>query len=193
MAERQSALAHLQASGPAQAAIRLTELRPGSILQVCAWPDTLPTVTAVFGELLGVRTPQVGHATADPNLTVAAIAPGRFLVSGAAPDLAPRFEAAIPSADGAVTDLSHGRTILRLEGDAAALLSRCVAIDLDESAFPQGRVAQTAIHHIDVVVHRLKRASFDLWVPRSFAAALTEWLLDAGAELGIGFEPRGGG
>ena len=190
MAERRSALAQLPASTPTRAVVRLSEIRPGSILQVSAWPDTLAAVEAVITDLLGVQAPTVGMALADPNLTVAAISPGRFLISGMAPDLAARFEAALPSEDGAVTDLSHGRVILRLDGEAAALLAAAVAIDLDPSVFPPGRVAQTMVHYIDIVLHRLTRTRFDIWVLRGFAESLAEWLLDAGAEMGIAFEQR---
>lgn len=189
MLRRRSALAHLSAPAPKKAVVRMTEIRPGSILLVGAWPDTLQTVESVIGELLGVRVPAIGSAAADPNLTVATIAPGRYLISGMAPDLAQRFEAALPSTDGAVTNLLHGRVILRLDGEAAMLLSRCVAIDLDPSVFPPGRVAQTMIHHVDVLIHRQKRTMFDLWVLRSFAESLVEWLLDAGLELGVSFAP----
>lgn len=188
MLRRRSALAHLSAPAPKKAVVRMTEIRPGSILLVGAWPDTLQTVESVIGEFLGVRVPAIGSAAADPNLTVATIAPGRYLISGMAPDLAQRFEAALPSADGAVTNLLHGRVILRLDGEAVALLSRCAAIDLDPSVFPPGRVAQTMIHHVDVLIHRQKRTMFDLWVLRSFAESLAEWLLDAGLELGVRFE-----
>ena len=97
-----------------------------------------------------------------------------------------RFEAALTAADATVTDLSHGRTILRLEGEAAAdVLAKGVAIDLDPAAFPTDRVAQSMIHHIDIVLHRLGPDAFELWVLRSFAESLAEWLLEAGAEFGI--------
>ena len=189
MAERRSALAHLTPVIPDEARVRLSENRPGSLLQVAAWPDTLPTVEAVIGELLGVGAPPLGTAFADPNLTIAAIAPGHYLIAGVAPDLAPRLEAALPSSDAAVTNLSHGRVILRLQGEAAAgVLAKGVALDLDPAIFPSGQVAQTAIHHIDVMIHRQAEMIFDLWVLRGFAEALAEWLLDAGLEDGIAFE-----
>ena len=189
MAERRSALAHLTPVIPDEVRVRLSESRPGSLLQVAAWPDTLATVEAVIAELLGLGVPPLGTAVADPNLTIAAIAPGRFLIAGIAPDLAPRLEAALPSEEAAVTDLSHGRAILRLQGSAAAeLLARGVALDLHPAAFPPGRVAQTAIHHIDVLLHRRAADSFDLWALRGFAEALAEWLVDAGLEFAIAVE-----
>lgn len=190
MPERMSALAHRPDSLPTNPVVRLSEIRPGSILQVSAWPDTLGAVEAAIIDLLGVQAPALGKAHADPNLTVAAIAPGRFLISGMAPDLAMRFAAALPSEDGAVTDMSHGRAILRVEGEAAELLARAVALDLHPSVFPPGRVAQTMVHHIDVLIHRLTMIRFDLWVARGFAESLLDWLLDAGVEIGVSFERR---
>lgn len=192
MADRLSALAHLAPPSPAAAAgearVRLSEVRPGSILQVAAWPDTLLTVQAVIAELTGVRAPNLRAAAVETGATVAAVAPGRYLIAAAADGLAARFEAALPAADGAVTDLSHGRAILRLEGEAAAaVLAKCVALDLDPQEFPPGRVAQTMIHHVDVLLHRTAAEAFELWVLRGFAESLGEWLLDAGLEFGVGF------
>jgi sarcosine oxidase subunit gamma len=191
MAERVSALSHLTGGGPsAQAGARatLSERRPGSILQVAAWPDTTETVRAAITDLLGIQVPAVGFAYADANVTVAAIAPGRFMIAGSAADLPHRFEAALQSDQAAVTDLSHGRTILRLDGDAATtVLASCIALDLHPTAFPRGRVAQTSVHHIDVLLHRLSDTTYELWALRSFAEALAEWILDAGVEHGIVF------
>ena len=189
MAEPRSSLASLPASSPVDAAVTLTEFRPGSILMVAAWPGSSEQVATVIRELVGVKAPSIGSAVADPNLTVAAIAPGRFMIAGRAPDLAPRFEAALTSEDGAATNLAQGRVILRLQGAAADLLQRCVALDLEDAAFPTGRVAQTMIHHIDVMIHRLGRNTFDVWVLRGFAHALAEWLIDVGADLGVGCGP----
>lgn len=178
MAERHSALAHLPAQ-PATAAAALSEVRTSSILQLQAWPDTLETVREVVAEITGIEAPELGTAVASGGATIAAVAPGRFLLAAAADDLAEKFEAALPANDAAVTDISHGRVILRLEGRAAAnVLATSVALDLDPSAFPPGRVAQTMIHHVDVVLHRQNETRFDLWVLRSFAESLAEWLVD---------------
>jgi sarcosine oxidase subunit gamma len=190
MAERRSALAQVSSPGPASPAVTLTEVRPGCILQAAAWPDTLATVEAAIADRLGVPAPVPGRAHSDPNLTIAAVSRGRFVICGTAPDLAGRLAAALPASAGTVTDLGHGRVILRIEGEAVALLGCCVALDLDLSVFPPGRVAPTMIHHIDVLLHRQSHKSFDVWVLRSFAEALAEWLLDAGLELGVAFERK---
>ena len=187
MAERLSALAHLPAAAGG-GRVTLSEVRVGSILQVQAWPETVETVRSVIAHLLGIEAPAIGKALVGAGVTIAAIAPGRYLVSSDAGEIAQKFEAAFPSSDAAVSDLSHGRVILKLEGEAAAsVLTTSIALDLDPSVFPAGRVAQTMIHHIDVVIHRHSETHFELWVLRSFAESLAEWLLDQGLESGIGF------
>jgi len=155
---------------------------------VSAWPDTDQTVGSVIRELLGVDVPRMGRAIIQEGSRVVASAPGRTLVAAQGTDLVTRFEAALPTTEAAVTDLSHGRVILRLEGSSVeALLARDVAIDVAETAFPPGRIAQTTIDHVDVLVHRLTLDSFELWTFRSFAESLVDWLLDAGLEVGVVF------
>jgi sarcosine oxidase subunit gamma len=79
-----------------------------------------------------------------------------------------------------VTDLGHSRTVIRITGTSAtALLARGIAIDLDDGAFPVDRFAQTAIREVGVLLHRAAGESFDLYVPRSFAAWLWDWLTEA--------------
>jgi sarcosine oxidase subunit gamma len=178
MAERRSPLALLAPPAGEPADIRLTEVRPLSILQVQAWPETDERVRRMLAELLGLDAPAVGQAVAASDVTVAAVAPGRYFIAGDADDLLERCEAALPSGDAAVTDLSHGRAILKLDGKAAIdSLQGSMLLDLERTAFPPGRVAQTPIHHIDLVVHRRSETEFELWAPRSFALSLAEWLL----------------
>jgi sarcosine oxidase subunit gamma len=166
---------------------RISEVRVGTILQVQAWPETLPAVKAALAGILFGEPPALGEAVERAGTTVAHVAPGRFMLASADAGLAARVAEAIAAADGAVTDLSHGRAILALDGEAALpVLQKCVTLDL--GAFPVGRAAPTAIHHIDVLIHRRTEARFELWVLRSFAVALAEWLLDMGLEEKVGLD-----
>ena len=85
-------------------------------------------------------------------------------------------------------DLTHGRTILRISGPKArALLAKGLPIDLHPREFPLGGVALGAIHHIGVAVHLRDTAegtTFDLYVGRSQALCLWEWLAESAAEFG---------
>lgn len=179
MAERLSALASLAPSGQPEG-IALTDAGYRSVVQVQAWPDTLKTVQAVImQELLVEDLPAVGSAVRRNDSVLAAISPGRFVLAGPA-DLATRIEGALPASDAAVADLSHGRVIFTIEGAAAErTLQSCVMIDVSLGAFRIGRAAQTMIHHIDVMIHRVGEDRFDVWVLRSFAQSVAEWILDA--------------
>jgi heterotetrameric sarcosine oxidase gamma subunit len=188
MADRLSALSHLPRATGSGGHVRLSEVRAGSILQVQAWPDTAETVRRVITELTGLEAPAIGRGSNAAGAFVAAVAPGRYLIAGDASDFSQRFQAALLSSDGTVSDISHGRAILKLEGEAAAdVLATSVALDLHPSVFPPGRVVQTMIHHIDVVIYRRADTIFELWVLRSYAEALAEWLLDQGLPFGIAF------
>ncbi len=186
MAERQSALAALPGSPASPGGTTIREMRPAALVQVGAWPDTVLSVQGVLADVLRLDPPKMGMAASDEHATVLCIGPGRYLVVADRDDLPARLEAGLPSAEGAVADLSHGRTVLRLQGPhAAAVLARCVAIDLNARVFPPGRVAQTAIHHVDVTICRRSDDAFDLVMLRGFAESLVEWMLDAGMEFGV--------
>ena len=110
--------------------------------------------------------------------------PGQWFVVGDAP-LAPP-----PSAlfDGRATliDQSHGRVRIRLEGEAVtAMLSKGVAIDLHDQAFPVGRSAITLCGHVSVHLTRRASDAFELMVLRSYALSLWESLIEMGLEFGI--------
>jgi len=187
MAERRSALAHLSADAGGVARPRISEAQPGAILMLQAWPDTLATVEAVVTQTLKADLPALGHGVPFDGGTILAIGAGRFLLAVGDAGAGKSFREAFSTSDAAVTDISHGRTVLRLEGDAAEeLLQHAAPVDFGMKPFPPGRVAQTAIHHVDVVVHRTSEASFEVWALRSFAESLLEWLIDAGADLGAG-------
>ena len=84
----------------------------------------------------------------------------------------------------AAIDQSHGRVVLRLEGEGARkLLQQGLNVDLHPSVFPATSLAQTGLAGIAVMVHCTGAECFDLYVARSFAASLAEWLVQHGARL----------
>lgn len=184
MAERLSALAAVPLSSSDGARVTLREVRSGSILQVQVWPGRADALRRAVAELLVVDLPLLGETAEAEGLVIAAIAPGRFLLASAENGLAERLAAALPAADAAISDVTHGRVVLGLEGPSAEpLLQGCLMFDLDGLAFPPGRAAQGMIHHVDVVIHRRAATVFDLWTLRSFAQSLAEWLMDAAKGL----------
>lgn len=88
-------------------------------------------------------------------------------------------------------DVSDGRRRLRLEGAGAVeLLHTGIALELTPDACPPGRAVPTAYREIPVLVHAVAAARFDLYVPRSFARCLWDWLEDAAAGVGAPDGPQ---
>jgi heterotetrameric sarcosine oxidase gamma subunit len=101
------------------------------------------------------------------------IAPNRVLIRS---DAKLSFE----SSDELVAlDLSDARVCLTLEGaGAASLLSRVIALDFSNDKFPVGTFAQTALHHIGVLVDRQGPDRFTVLIPTTWATSLTGLLID---------------
>ena len=77
-------------------------------------------------------------------------------------------------------EVSHGMARIRLSGpEARTILASGMSIDLHASAFPAGRSAVTAYRETFVVLHAVEEDILDVYVLRSFAVSLTEWLSDA--------------
>jgi len=115
-------------------------------------------------------------------MTVLPGLPGRLWIAApCAAQLHQRLTDHIPQQRGAVTQLGHAFTVLRLSGPKAAeVLARDLAVDLHPSQFPSGSVALTSIQDVSVTLHRVRdlggSAMYDLYLPRGFARALFERL-----------------
>jgi methylglutamate dehydrogenase subunit D len=85
-------------------------------------------------------------------------------------------------------EIGDSRTVLRVAGvGAAILLNRGLPIDLDDDAFPVDAFAQSLIHHMPVLVHRVSTGAsraFDVYVTRDYALSFWEWLTRAAESLG---------
>lgn len=107
------------------------------------------------------------------GLAVLWFGPGRWLIRASQLQWMPN------SIDGCVvTDLSDSRRILRLSGPGVCdYLSGSCPLDLSAMATPPGSVALTLFDRFSILLHRRDVESFDLYVERSYAAALPGGLL----------------
>ncbi len=134
-----------------------------------------------------------GSSTVTASTSILTVGPERWLVveaERAGRDLAAQLASALGEGTAAVTDLGHGRTVLRLSGPRATdLLAKGCGLDLHPSRFPVGACAQGLLAHFSVLIHASDEApSFDLYVARSYALALWEWLEELAAEYGYRVE-----
>ena len=118
------------------------------------------------------------------------LGPDEWLVVGA-PDsqdkLVTALREALAGMTAAVTDVSEGRTVLRLTGPAARdLLAKGCGLDLHPRTFRAGCCAQSRLAKALIVLHQIDEApSYDVYIERSFADYLWHWLEDAAEEFGL--------
>ena len=72
-----------------------------------------------------------------------------------------------------VVDLSHARTVIRIEGDVAReLLARLASVDFSPEIFSVGQFVQTGMHHIGVLIERIDETCYDIFIPVTWAASI---------------------
>ena len=116
------------------------------------------------------------------------LGPDEWLVTspqGVAPDLFGRLRRAVAGRHAAVVDLSASRAIIEIDGrQARTLLQKGCGIDLHPTEFGPGQCAQTLFAKLPVIIDQLSAAPvYRLFVRRSAARWLAEWLIDAADEF----------
>jgi sarcosine oxidase subunit gamma len=189
--ERLSPLAPVYRPGPHGnfedgVGVALSEVAPASIVQLAAWPGEEKKLIDIIRRVIGLSLPDgAGGGAADGAKAAFGFAPGKFMVSDETDDLAAAFSKVVTPAIGTVTDLSHGRTVIRIEGpEVEWVLAKLFAIDFSLPAFPLGAGRSTAHHDVFAQIQRSAAEQFDIYVFRSFARSFWATLGHAAAEVG---------
>jgi sarcosine oxidase subunit gamma len=172
------------------AGVVLSEIRPGSIVEASAWHGEEKKLIAAIRKATGLSLPDgAGAGTYANGKGAFGIAPGRFLLVDQAEGLAGKLRETVAADTGTVTDLSHGRTAIRIAGPKAEwVLSKFFAIDFALPAFPVGSGVATVHHDIFTQIQRSGEDAFDLYVFRSFARSFWKMLGHGAGE--VGYEVR---
>ena len=81
---------------------------------------------------------------------------------------------------GSVTNVSDQYTIFNLTGsNIFEILSKACPFDFNSDSYANNKVVQTILNHIDVTIHKKNENDVDLYVRRSFAKHLWDWLKDS--------------
>ncbi|WP_315923584.1 sarcosine oxidase subunit gamma [Mesorhizobium sp. SP-1A] len=195
MVERQSPLEPVYRPGSfghfeGGVGVRLSEPRPGSIVQLAAWPGEEKRVITAIRTATGLSLPDgAGGGASNGRKSAFGFAPDRFMVTDEDEGLADVLAKAVPASAGTITDLSHGRTAIRIEGPKAEwVLGKLFAIDFSLAAFPMGAGRSTTHHDVFAQIQRAGSDRFDLYVFRSFARSFWKTLCHAAEE--VGYEVR---
>jgi sarcosine oxidase subunit gamma len=172
----------------ADAPVRITAHGPLDIVQVAAFGDVAALAARLSKHFCLTITPTPNRAVTG-DVTVLWHGPGQWLIVRAPGDAPLADELArLCADDAAVVDLGHARTALQLAGDGTRdLLAKGTSIDLRPAHFAPGTCALTAVGKIGALLHALAPATIDVYVARSCAQALTEWLQHAAPDASVQF------
>jgi sarcosine oxidase subunit gamma len=165
----------------------LRELPPALLLNLRGEAGADAFGKAVAG-VLGV-SPAVEPNTAatSGDIGVLWLGPDEWLVTAPTEkgELVERLAAALAGMHHSLIDVSHGRVLLELEGvQARAVLAQAVSLDLRPRVFGPGRCAQTPLARVPVILQQIDATPrFRIFVRKSFAPYVTEWLQRTIAEL----------
>ncbi len=168
------------------AGIAISLTAPGSIVEVAAWRGSEQPLIDAISNATGLSIPVTpGAGAVKDGMSGFGIGPGRFLLVDETEGLAQTLLSAVPIDVGTVTDLSHGRTAIRVEGGKAEwVLAKFFALDFSLAAFPVGSGRATAHHDVLAQIQRTGEQRFELYVFRSFARSFWTALCHGAEEVG---------
>lgn len=164
--------------------ITLREIHDAGLWQISGWPGTMEEVGARLADIVGAEAaPGPLKSAAGPKGILIRTQPFVWWLTRASEEIG-KDAMAIDAELGTALDLSHSRTIIRIEGPRARnLLNRGLSTDLRPASFPEGSFAGGAIHQVGVNLHH-RDGGYDLYIPRGFAVTLWEFLTETAAQWG---------
>jgi heterotetrameric sarcosine oxidase alpha subunit/heterotetrameric sarcosine oxidase gamma subunit len=162
---------------------------PLDIVQVAALGAAAETAERLSKHFALAIAVAPNRAVMAGDLTVLWHGPGQWLIVRA-PGAAPLADelAGICGEAAAVVDLGHARAALRFEGEGVRdVLAKGTSIDLRPARFAPGACALTALGKIGALLHAATPATVDVYVARSYAQALVEWLEHAARDVAVEF------
>ncbi len=175
-----------------QLGIQVTAAMLPSFTLISTWISGQDGLLAALAEVFGATLPQrIGQTAQTEFGLLARTGPEEFvLVGDDHTDRCSLLRASIVADIGAVTDLSHARCRLHIEGpQCRTVLNKLFALDLREQSFGIGDIALTGTHHVPSMLHRLGAEAFDLYVFSTYAFDQLGTLLDAAQEYGVALQP----
>lgn len=169
------------------AQVTLTERFPLAICDVFAWPGAETKSANAIKRATKLALTKTRDAVSE-DAQAFRHAPGRWTVIAVDLALPVALTAAVGD-NATVVDLSHGRTVLRIDGrQSRRVLSKLFPIDFRSDCFPLEKGIATKHHEIFAHVQRVGDDAFDIIVYRSYARSFWHALRRASEEVGYAVE-----
>ncbi|MDD9910513.1 MAG: sarcosine oxidase subunit gamma [Ahrensia sp.] len=165
--------------------VGLSERLCDSLVQVQAWPDSISALKKAVKSVTGASIKPGNAVATKGDVVLMSTGPGRWLVEDETDDLEVRLRKAIGADIGAVTALTHARTVVSISGERCEwVLASGIALDFSADAFPVGTAKLSHHHEIGLTIHRTGDQAFDLYVVTSMVRSFWGWIARASAEVG---------
>ena len=166
--------------------LRLSELRGWHLAQLAEFPGHHGEFEAHVRACCGAALPvELCRGAGSDDSRLVRITPHQYWWISGGREAMVRLARELPASVGTITLLSAGRVRLRIEGFAARdVLAKGISLDLHPAVFQVGQSAQTGLHHTGVFLERVGEDSYEIYVPRTYAASIWEWLIDAALQFG---------
>jgi sarcosine oxidase subunit gamma len=160
--------------------------RPGSLLLHLEGAREGAELAAVLSVLGLTSLPAIGASGGQDSASLLGIGPAIWLMVLAPSKLNPSCLALTGSAFAASVDTSHAYMRIAISGlKADELLAKGCAVDLHPRHFPPGACATAALAGMRCIIWRVAHDDFEVFVGRSYAVSLWEWLRDVTAEYDV--------
>jgi heterotetrameric sarcosine oxidase gamma subunit len=162
------------------------------VTQVSTWGSGIDALSQQLQSALGQAVPaHTGQTQATALGLCLRTGPQEFLVvnqssSPSASNTTALLRQHISADMGTVTDLSHARCQISIEGpQCVATLAKLFALDFRAAAFPINEVKLSGTHHMPCTLLRTGPHSFVLYAFSSYAFDTLATLMDAAREYGV--------
>jgi len=148
------------------AGLTLSEEQPAAMTLIAPYKGQDQAASAALEAAHGMGFPAPNRATGKAEARAIWFGRGQALLVG------PQAEATLAE-HAALTDLSDGWAVVRLEGAGAEdVMARLVPVDLRPQVFKRGHTARSELKHMMVSVTRVGPKALQIMVFRSLAATL---------------------
>ena len=194
---RQSPLDHLHLAARGAdpiggAAVRFAEQRFRGKINLRGAPE--PAFLDAVATAIGVRpATQSGAVTQADGRVALWIGPGEWLVvtaPGMEGETVAGLREGLAEHGAAVTEVSESLAVITVSGaEGRQVLAKGMSLDLHPRAFASGHCARASLAKTVVLIHQTDdEPTFDLYVDRSYAEYLWQWLEDATQSM-LGISP----
>ena len=155
------------------------------LVQISAWPKTKAAVETSIERITKLGLSGGDNSPINDEYIVMPIGPGRYLIEANKSGTEELFLKKIIPTKGAITNLDHGRVVIRVAGSKATwILAKGIAIDFSLEAFPVQTSRSTSHHDTGLTIRRINEDAFDLFIFTSLARSFWLWLDIAASEVG---------